>query len=633
MGGLDQQGEIQGGGVASVSGIVYNLDGAAFTVEVNWGDGDNGQADTEDSSLPPPAPGLLVVPFNVSHYYVVDKAAGDVTVGSLTGNAGTFSAPASETYTIDVTVFPTDKTDNRRATGGTSVTVYEPGPTATVSGPDGYDAFNTPGPFTFTAAANEPWDPSASFTYEWLDGSWAGPVASGEDLCDGTSFNVDGDTLGEMAEGHGGLLVTDGNGAETFTSVSSWWTPASSPDEPTVSIKETGTGGMVFEGDAATFDIHVDAGTSQPTAPLTVDYRTMDGSGAGPTDYQYQSTNGPVQVTFQPGDFSYDQTSGDWTADKTFSIGTTGGVDGGGDKQFSVELSQPNQCQLGETSSATATIVSPCIEITTDAVTNQVVSGVDVNGKPISTTLIVGQRISLTFALPAGITAASEQWTIPGTDGAAPYAIEGYTQAQSVGKETTFLPNDALLRQQTVTYYWTQASMIQAYTVTCSITINGRATPINLTAAFDVYAPVLTFTAQTTSLNSPVGVRNGALQFGTDGSPVQGQHGIEFTIKGLNVLQSETGSVELVQLGNVYSLQSSPNARSVNSSYANIGSTIRSFVARRSTSRLVVRLYPLTPARPTRQRRTRFTTVRKWYFRLHFAASTGFTSPVILRHT
>ena len=48
VGGLDQPGEIQGGGVASVSGIVYNLDGAAFTVEVNWGDGDNGQADTED---------------------------------------------------------------------------------------------------------------------------------------------------------------------------------------------------------------------------------------------------------------------------------------------------------------------------------------------------------------------------------------------------------------------------------------------------------------------------------------------------------------------------------------------------------------------------------------------------------
>ena len=129
------------------------------------------------------------------------------------------------------------------------------------------------------------------------------------------------------------------------------------------------------------------------------------------------------------------------------------------------------------------------------------------------------------------------------------------------------MPNDALLRQQTVTYYWTQSSMIQAYTVTCSVTINGRATPINLTAAFDVYAPVLTFTAKTTSLNSPVGVRNGALQFGTDDSPVQGQHGIEFTIKGLNVLQSETGSVELVQLGNVYSLQSSPNALSVNSSY------------------------------------------------------------------
>ena len=71
-----------------------------------------------------------------------------------------------------------------------------------------------------------------------------------------------------------------------------------------------------------------------------------------------------MQVTFQPGDFSYDQTSGDWIADKTFLIGTTGGIDGGGDKQFSVELSQPNQCQLGETSSATATIVRPEVDIT-----------------------------------------------------------------------------------------------------------------------------------------------------------------------------------------------------------------------------------------------------------------------------
>ena len=98
MGGLDQHGEIQDGGVASVSGVVYNLDGAAFTVEINWGDGDNGQADTEDFLFAASVPGLLVVPFNVSHYYVVDKAAGDVTVGSLTGNAGPFRPrPAKHT--------------------------------------------------------------------------------------------------------------------------------------------------------------------------------------------------------------------------------------------------------------------------------------------------------------------------------------------------------------------------------------------------------------------------------------------------------------------------------------------------------------------------------------------------------
>ena len=44
MGGLDQYGRIYIGSVASVSGTVYRLDGAAFTVSVDRGDG----GDAED---------------------------------------------------------------------------------------------------------------------------------------------------------------------------------------------------------------------------------------------------------------------------------------------------------------------------------------------------------------------------------------------------------------------------------------------------------------------------------------------------------------------------------------------------------------------------------------------------------
>ena len=84
-----------------------------------------------------------------------------------------------------------------------------------------------------------------------------------------------------IQSGVGYLTVTDGFGSGTTTRVSAnqWYAvPSAVPPGPTVSIQETDTGGMVFEGDAATFDIHVDAGTSEPTSPLTVDYRTMDGS-------------------------------------------------------------------------------------------------------------------------------------------------------------------------------------------------------------------------------------------------------------------------------------------------------------------------------------------------------------------
>ena len=129
--------------------------------------------------------------------------------------------------------------------------------------------------------------------------------------------------------------------------------------------------------------------------------------------------------------------------------------------------------------------------------------------------------------------------------------------------------------------------------------------------------------------------RNGELQFGTDGSPVQGQHGIEFTIKGLNVLQSENRERRIGPVGQCLQPAIVPKcAIGEQLLRRSIGSTIRSFVARRSASRLVVRLYPLTP-RTTDQTAADalYDSPESGTFRLHFAASTGFTSPVILRHT
>ena len=291
----------------SVSGSVSGLDGVAFTVSVDWGDG----GDAEDFRFAAGA-----TSFDVSHLY-------DTAVG---------------TCPVTVTVTPTDQSDAREASAATSVNVYDPGPTVTMTGfPQ-----DTGSPCSLVAAGYEWWNPDPPpnyYTYHWAAADvYISDQAEADFPADGGQISLDA----AIQSGVGYLTVTDGFGSGTTTRVSAnqWYAvPSAVPPGPTVSIQETDTGGMVFEGDAANFDIHVDAGTSEPTSPLTVDYRTMDGSGVAPTDYQ--STNGPVQVTFQPGDFSYDQASGDWIADKTFSIGTTGGIDGGGDKQFSVELSQP----------------------------------------------------------------------------------------------------------------------------------------------------------------------------------------------------------------------------------------------------------------------------------------------------
>ncbi len=209
---------------------------------------------------------------------MANGCGGEVTLGqaTLTPQYGVLSTSATETFQIGVTVFPTDRSDARTVSSpaGTSVVVYDGGMTLTIAGfpQDIEDAC------TLTVTAYEPWNPSASgdyYTYQW-SGGYSSNGASCSFSAVGSG--IDG-TLPEALES-GYVTVTDPSGANAYAVGFGWrgLTTSAPPDEPTVSIQETDTGGMVFEGDAATFDIHVDAGTSEPTSPLTVDYRTMDGS-------------------------------------------------------------------------------------------------------------------------------------------------------------------------------------------------------------------------------------------------------------------------------------------------------------------------------------------------------------------
>ncbi len=258
--------------------------------------------------------------------------------------------------------------DNRTAAANNaaSVTVVDPGPTITANEPDSPDGFYGAGPIQFAATANEPWDPNAQFTAEWVESWGTGPGPEIGDPTTGTgtlaaSASIDSETLGVMQFDHGGLLVTDGNGAYSFLPVTSWLMFQSAPQQPTVSITETDPNGMVFEGDAANFKIAVQfaAGTPWQTA-ATIYYQTVDGTAAGGTDYV--STDGPHYVTVYSPD-------GGGEVDATFTVSTTGGIDGGGDKTFSVKLLTPSTTgsglvvQSGTNASATATIVRPEVDI------------------------------------------------------------------------------------------------------------------------------------------------------------------------------------------------------------------------------------------------------------------------------
>ena len=84
-GALNGDGQLADGSDARVSGTVYGLDGAAFTVAVRWGDGQSEQFYFAAGATS----------FNVSHYYLMDASAGTVVVPSPPSNLVPYNSAAT----------------------------------------------------------------------------------------------------------------------------------------------------------------------------------------------------------------------------------------------------------------------------------------------------------------------------------------------------------------------------------------------------------------------------------------------------------------------------------------------------------------------------------------------------------
>jgi len=472
---LDCSGEtLFEGDVGSVSGTVSNLDGAAFTVEVDWGDGHNGQPDIEDfyfSAVPDSPPAS----FSVNHIFMLDSTAGQVTVTAY-GVSGNYAwTQASETYTISVTVFPTDTADDRQATGGASVTVIDPGPRTMVFSnmPSDPVYSNWPDPFSATATAYEAWNPSPGMTYEWI-------APDGSQMCEGATCN---DIEWVYMPGVG-VYATDANGAASKFYFIPWVNTL--PDEPTVSISETDPNQPVLGGGYADFNIHADAGSSQPTAPVTVFYSTMDPSGVAPR--AYGSTYGPAEVTFQTTDFEQDE-SGHWVADVAVSIETTSEIFDGASVPLTVQLSHPYFCQLA-TATATATIQEPQLKIyLTDAEHMEPIL-ISAGGDPVN--VKVGETVTL-YAFTSDGAPVGPTWTLPGNG----EVIESYNpnlpddqltllgQSGGCGDNTSRVVANA----HSFDFEWVGAG---SFCVTATVGV------ASVNASFNVQAPNVTVTATPT---------------------------------------------------------------------------------------------------------------------------------------
>ena len=280
--------------MATISGTVSGLDGVAFSVAVDWGDG---QTSDSDNGGQPFYFAAGTTSFTVNHYY---------------------SDPGD--YTIVATVTPTDTTDNRAVTGSVGLSVNAVAPRVVLAVPPepdgGYDPDTA---YEFAATGYSP--DGGTMDYLWtvydptngsVTATYTGPTAQ----------------LTEAQAGCASVTVTDaGTGLATcvysLTDLNNdnlsglvWSTNPSAL--PTVTITETDTNQTVTAGagSVATFDVQLQwAGGTQYWFP-SVFYNTIDSSGAAPAGYV--STYGPQAVNF--GDVVYNALTGMNTADGTVTV-------------------------------------------------------------------------------------------------------------------------------------------------------------------------------------------------------------------------------------------------------------------------------------------------------------------------
>jgi len=272
------------GSTATLQGDVSNLDGAGFTLTVNWGDGQGPQSY--------PFPGGPAS-FSVSHYY---------------GNNGT---AFQQTYDIGATV---TTSDDRTSGGGTSIQGQNAPPVILgLDAPSGFATSGAGAQLNLFATANDP-GASDALSYRW-DARQDGNEISEFPVTDASQGGTDTCSLDASSCNHDDITVTltvqDNDRSTASTSVTLTYdasapggNPSSmfQPDQPTVSITETDPGGSVWAGDLAHFQVSL-AGNMPDHGTVTVNYRTQPGEDTDPRDYRL--TSGTFTFTYNSQTQSY----------------------------------------------------------------------------------------------------------------------------------------------------------------------------------------------------------------------------------------------------------------------------------------------------------------------------------------
>jgi hypothetical protein len=364
------------GDAATLSGTVTGLDGAAFSVSVNWGDGT--QSDNDNGGQPFYFPvGWNSRTFGVSHYYS--------DYGS---------------YTVSVTVTASDGRQTGNSGNSVDLTVSPVAPEVIVDSsplPDD-GAYDPNTQYTLMAYGFSP--DQGSVSYQWTaDGNNLPATNVQTTLSDGTvvtgsSVQVMGSQCDDVTVAvSSGSAYRDVNFGDTRDALG--WAEQELP-LPTVSISETDTNQTVSAGSQAHFEIQLSRAV---TYAVTVCYNTVDGTNGPPIDYD--STYGPQEVTIAAG-----QTA--------VTLPTNAGQPDGALDPVTVSLVDPFLCQVdssgGGGGGATANVQDPQLQIYLTGVENDemilISSGGPVNVK-------VGETVTLYAFTSDGLDAAPT-WTLPG---------------------------------------------------------------------------------------------------------------------------------------------------------------------------------------------------------------------------